>query len=133
MFKAYWAQYKFVALALAFLVVAALSWNISSSVSENEFNTERIGLLTATIEAQKFNDTLKSDITKSLLEALAASREEMKKANKEALNEIFTNPSYRTCTITPGVRDAYTNAIRAQSASRGNAGVVQTPPRTPVR
>lgn len=126
-------SYKYVALAILFLIVAAGTWNISASVKANEFNAERIRLLNATIEAQKFNKELESRITKTLLEGLAVEREAIQKANKAALNEILTDPRYKSCTVTPGVRNAYRDAISAQSASRGTDAAVPAPKAAPVR
>lgn len=126
-------SYKWVVLAGLFVVVAASSWDISSKVKANEFNAERIRLLERTIEATKFNDTLKSEMTKTLLEGLAIERKAIQEANKAALNEILTDPRYKSCTVTPGVRSAYRDAIAAQSAPRGNAGAVPTTKAAPVR
>lgn len=128
-----WTEYKWVVLAGMFVAVAAGTWNVSSKVSANEFNAERVRLLTQTIEVQKKNDELKKEITKSMLDALAVARVEIQKSNREAIDEIFKDPRYRTCTITDGVRNAYSNAIKAQSSGRGNAGSVPAPKGTPVR
>ncbi len=118
---ALWTQYKWVVFASLFLAVAAFSWDISSRVSANEFNAERIRLLQQTIEVQAKNKELEDRITKTMFDALAQARIEIEKSNKAAINEILTDPRYRTCTITDGVRNAYTNAIRAQSSKRSSA------------
>ncbi len=118
---ALWSQYKWVVLAAMFLAVAAFSWDISSRVSANEFNSERIRLLQQTIEVQAKNKELEDRITKTMFDALAEAKLEIAKSNKAAINEILTDPRYRTCTITDGVRNAYTNAIRAQSSKRSSA------------
>ena len=128
-----WSEYKYVVFAVLFVVVAATTWNISSKVSANEFNVERIRLLNKTIEAQKLNEELEGKITRSMLGALATARVEIQKSNQEAINEIFKDPRYRTCTVTDGVRNAYTNAIRAQSSSGKPAGAVPAPKGTAVR
>lgn len=126
-------SYKWVVLAALFVVVAAFTWDISSKVKANEFNAERVRLLNATIEAQKFNKDLENRLTKSLLEGLAVERAAIQAANKAALNEILTDPRYKSCTVTPGVRSAYRDAIAAQSAPRGNAGAVPSIKAAPVR
>lgn len=128
-----WSEYKWVVIAGAFVTISALTWNISSKVSANEFNVERIRLLNKTIEAQKLNEELEGKITRSMLGALATARVEIQKSNQEAINEIFKDPRYRTCTVTDGVRNAYTNAIRAQSSSGKSAGTVPSPKGTAVR
>lgn len=133
MIVAWLKSYKWVIASVLFLVVAAGTWNISASVKANEFNAERIRLLNATIEAQKFNKELEGRITKTLLEGLAVERAAIQKANKEALNEILTDPRYKSCTVTPGVRNAYRDAISAQHASRGAAAPVPAPKAAPVR
>lgn len=130
---ALWTQYKWVVFASLFLAVAAFSWDISSRVSANEFNAERIRLLQQTIEVQAKNKELEDRITKTMFDALAQARIEIEKSNKAAINEILTDPRYRTCTITDGVRNAYTNAIRAQSSKRGPASAVPSPKGTPVQ
>lgn len=130
---AWFSQYKWVLVSGAFLAACAMSWNISSKVSENEYNSERIKLLNQTIEAQKANDKLKDEITRTLKESMELSQEKIKAANRAAINEILTDPRYRTCTITNGVRNAYRDAISAQSASRGNNGKVPATQGTPVR
>ena len=133
MIVAWLKSYKWVIASVLFLVVAAGTWNISASVKANEFNAERIRLLNATIEAQKFNKELEGRITKTLLEGLAVERAAIQKANKEALNEILTDPRYKSCTVTPGVRNAYRDAISAQSTSRGAAAPVPPSKAAPVR
>lgn len=129
----WFSAYKWVLVSVLFLVVAAGTWDISSKVKANEFNAERIRLLNATIEAQKFNKDLENRITKTLLEGLAVERAAIQKANKEALNEILTDPRYKSCTITPGVRNAYRDAVSAQSASRGTPSSLPATKATPVR
>ena len=133
MIVAWLKSYKWVIASVLFLVVAAGTWNISASVKANEFNAERIRLLNATIEAQKFNKELEGRITKTLLEGLAVERAAIQKANKEALNEILTDPRYKSCTVTPGVRNAYRDAISAQYASRGASAPVPSSKAAPVR
>lgn len=119
--KLYWTQYKFAFLAVLFLIACAFTWNISSKVKGNEFNAERIRLLNQTIEAQKSNEKLKDEITRTFREALASSQAEIQIANRKAVSEILSDPRYRTCTITPGVRNAYRDAIAAQSGAAAPA------------
>lgn len=130
---ALWTQYKWVIFASLFLIVAAFSWDISSRVSANEFNAERIRLLQQTIDVQAKNKELEDRITKTMFDALAEAKLEIAKSNKAAINEILIDPRYRTCTITDGVRNAYSNAIRAQSSKRGSAQGVSPAKGAPVQ
>ncbi len=130
---ALWTQYKWVVFAALFLIVAAFSWDVSSRVSANEFNAERIRLLQQTIEVQTKNKELEDRITKTMFDALAEAKLEIAKSNKVAIDEIFKDPRYRTCTITDGVRNAYTNAIRAQSSKRSSAQGVPAAKGAPVQ
>lgn len=130
---ALWAEYKWVVLAVLFLIVAAVSWDISNKVAANEFNAERIRLLQQTIEVQKQNEQLERKITTAMFSALETARLEIQKSNKAAIDEVLKNPIYRTCTITDGVRNAYSNAIRSQSTLGKSANEVSAPKGTAVR
>lgn len=128
-----WGEYKWGVVAIVFLVISVFTWNISSSVKDNEFNAERIRLRDQTIEALTKNDQLKADITRNMIAQLGAFRDELKISQKVAVDEIFKDPRYKSCIVTDGVRNAYTSAIRAQPALRGNDGTVPAPKRTTVQ
>ncbi len=113
----FFSTYKWGFVLFAFLTASVLTWNISSKVSENEYNQERIQLLNDNLEIARENKELEQRITKALLAGLEVQRREIQKANLEAIHEILKDPVYRSCRITGGVRDAYKAAIRAQSAS----------------
>lgn len=131
--KSLFQEYKWVALASIFLAIAACSWNISGKVSANEYMAERLRLLNATIQAYKDNDDLKNRIDKTLQEALAQDRIEIQKATREAVNEVLTDPVYKSCLVTNGVRESYKAAISSQSGARKSTGVVPAPKRAAVR
>lgn len=111
--KLLFVKYKWMVLAVLFLLVAAFSWDISNKVSANEYMAERLRLLNTTIEAYKENDTLKTRIDKTLQEALASNRIEIAKATREAVNEVLNDPVYKSCLVTDRVRESYKAALRA--------------------
>jgi type VI protein secretion system component VasK len=107
--------YKYVAIAVAVLVLCVGVWNVSGGYHENKFNQERVAILNKQIEDKKHDDSLKSEIGRVLQEGLRESREQIAKSTQQAVNEIRTDPVYRSCRITDGVRKSYRDAIKQQA------------------
>lgn len=108
------SEYKWYAIAIAFVVYSFGVWHVSGQVSENEFNKERLAAANEIIRIKTFNDNLAGSITTSLQTGLAKINADSKKNQKDLLNEMSKDSRYSTCLVTDSVHDLYKRKLQNQ-------------------
>lgn len=108
------SKYRFLILGIVFLVYSLGLWHVSSQYTASSFKDERISMLNEQLRIQNENATLSAKISGQLQASLEQTRGQIKGAVTAAINEIQSDPRYRDCRLTDGVRKSYRDAIKAQ-------------------
>lgn len=114
MLKTWFSKHKWILVAALLLAYSVFVWDVSSKVTDNAYSRERLRHSEQIITMQVENDKLLGDIRSEL----QASEERLKKQGqqdrKDLLDELAKDDRYRTCTVTPGVRDLYKRKLQSQ-------------------
>lgn len=113
MLKILFDRYKYVALAVLFVVYSVGVWNVSSKVTDNAYLRTALNRSEEIIRIKTENDDLVRKVTKEFhdeLKALGASQELHQKAIEDALKD----PRYTQCTTTDSVRELYKRKLNAK-------------------
>lgn len=107
-----WRNYIFASL----LVIWSIGiWHISSQVTENKYQQEKLAVAEEVLEQQRFNTTLKDSISKDLQEYLSTLQPKITTINKEIQHEISTNTVYAECKSTPDIVREYERKLDLQT------------------
>lgn len=90
-------------------------WDISSKVTEHEYQQEKLAVAEEILEQQRYNNTLKDSISKDLQEYLATLRPQVTTINKEMQREVSTNTVYAECKSTPDIVREYERKLDLQA------------------
>lgn len=114
MLKIWFNQYKYYALAIAFLVYSIGVWNVSSGYASNDFNKERLRNAEEIIKIKTENEELLVDITKRFQDQMSEQRKANSQINKDTIDAITTNPIYQSCVNDKRVLDNYKRKLKTQ-------------------
>lgn len=115
MLKTLFAEYKWVALGIAFLVYSVSVWNISTGYNNTKHVTEKLALTQETLRVTKANSELSGRLAQALTEQLAALETNNKAMTKELIDEIAQDPRFKSCRTTDGVRSALQRKLDSQT------------------
>lgn len=100
-------RYKYVALAIVFIVYSVFLWNVSSQRATASFVEKQLA-------NQVANAKLAEDLSTKLDKTLSALTDNSKAQTKELLDELAKDPRYKLCLTTDGVRNAIQRKLDAQ-------------------
>lgn len=106
MLKILFDRYKYIALAVVFVVYSVGVWNVSSRLTDNGYLRTALNRSEEIIELKVKNDELVASLSGQFQAGLEAMRKEQQ-LHQEALIEALKDPRYTQCTTTDSVRDLY--------------------------
>lgn len=115
MLKTWFNQYKWIAIAIAFLIYSVSVWNVSSGYHATQYTKEKLALTEETLKITKENATLSGQLAKSLQETLDARKDTSTQTTKELIDEIAKDPRFKSCRTTDGVRSALQRKLDSQA------------------
>lgn len=110
MLKIFFDKYKWIAVAIAFLVYSIGLWHVSSEVQDAGYNRERLHRAEEIIDIKAKNDELLAQVSKGFQESLATIKTEHEQHQKD-MNEALKDARYTSCTVSDSVRDLYRKRI----------------------
>lgn len=111
-----WLKIKYYVYAIALLTYSIGVWTVSAGYSENSFNKERLEQSKAIVRLMDQNATTGAEIAKKLEAQLEAGRRLGRLESKEIYEAVLSDPRYKSCRVTDGVRNALQRKLDRQDS-----------------
>lgn len=108
------SKWKWYIVAVLFLFVAASSWTVGGKVNDAAHVRKQLQQSELLIAEKVKNDKLQADLILALNEKMTLQKTIVQEAWKEVLNEVATNPVYKSCTHPDRVRNAIQRKLDSQ-------------------
>lgn len=108
------SKYKTVIFAFLWVVWTAVTWNVSSSLTDREHLSSQLKQQEKIIQLTESNDELRLLISKQELAKSEIQKEVLKDAWKEIANELATNSIYQSCRNSDRVRGGLQRKLDSQ-------------------
>lgn len=113
MLKMLFDKYKYVALAVLFVVYSVGVWDVSSRLTDNGYLRTALNRSEEIIQIKEANDTLVKKISGEFQTSLNALVEDNRKS-QEALVEALKDPVYTQCRTTDSVQQLYKRKLKSK-------------------
>lgn len=110
MLKMLFDRYKYIALAVLFVVYSVGVWNVSSRLTDNGYLRTALNRSEEIIALKVKNDELIAKLSGEFQAGLSTLREDQR-LHQEALVEALKDPRYTQCTTTDSVHDLYRKRV----------------------
>jgi len=115
MFTTLLSNWKWYAASILLVLWSVGIWSVSSRITENSYLQLQLKQANSFIIANKQNEQLREDITKTLQEALAKSRQDSSQTLKDIYDGLAKDERYKSCHITDSVRSALQRQLDSQA------------------
>jgi len=107
-------KYKYYIIGVLFLVVAVFSWTVKGKIDEGVHLRKQLQQSELLIKEKVRNDELQAELIKALADKNTMQKTIFQDAWKEILNEVATNPVYKSCSHPDRVRNAIQKQLDSQ-------------------
>ena len=108
------SKWKWYIVGTLFMIVAASSWTVSGKLSDVSHLRKQLQQSEQLIAEKVRNDELQSQLIAALNEKNTLQKTIVQEAWKDILNEVATNPVYKSCAHPDRVRNAIQRKLDSQ-------------------
>lgn len=113
MLKIFFDKYKYVVLAILFVVYSVGVWNVSGKVADNSHLRMQLRHSEEIIKIKSENEELLQKVSAEFQTSLTTLHEAQQQHYK-AIEDALKDPRYTQCTTTDSVRDLYKRKLKGK-------------------